>query len=130
MLFPGQGSDLSSANLEIGKPVQSENTENKNPGVIIRLVSVVVDVEFESGDLPSIYNALLVKRKQGGDLILEIQPVQQHLPGRLPLARSASRFREVERGAIGARGAKIPIVSVRREGVYVLDPTPDIVPDC
>ncbi len=53
--------------------MQSNNTEHKNPGVITRLVGVVVDVEFESGDLPSIYNALLVERKQGGDLILEIQ---------------------------------------------------------
>ena len=53
--------------------MQSNNTEHKNPGVIIRLVGVVVDVEFGSGDLPSIYNALLVKRKQDGDLILEIQ---------------------------------------------------------
>ena len=53
--------------------VQSNNTEHKNPGVIIRLVGVVVDVEFGLGDLPSIYNALLVKRKNGSDLILEIQ---------------------------------------------------------
>mgnify|MGYP002080134423 CR=1 FL=1 len=54
-------------------PVQTTYTVHKNPGVIIRLVGVVVDVEFESGDLPSIYNALLVKRERGGDLILEIQ---------------------------------------------------------
>ncbi|MEL7627231.1 MAG: F0F1 ATP synthase subunit beta [Anaerolineaceae bacterium] len=47
--------------------------ENKNQGTIIRLVGVVVDVEFESGNLPSIYNALLVKRRSGEDLILEIQ---------------------------------------------------------
>ncbi|MEL7645316.1 MAG: F0F1 ATP synthase subunit beta [Anaerolineaceae bacterium] len=53
--------------------MQSNNTEHKNPGVIIRLVGVVVDVEFGSGDLPPIYNALMVRRKQGGDLILEIQ---------------------------------------------------------
>ena len=53
--------------------MQTTYTEQKNPGVIIRLVGVVVDVEFESGDLPSIYNALLVKRERGGDLILEIQ---------------------------------------------------------
>ena len=53
--------------------MQTTYTEQKNPGVIIRLVGVVVDVEFESGDLPSIYNALLVKREGGGDLILEIQ---------------------------------------------------------
>ncbi len=47
--------------------------ENKNYGTIIRLVGVVVDVEFESGNLPSIYNALLVKTRSGEDLILEIQ---------------------------------------------------------
>ena len=47
--------------------------ENRNLGTIIRLVGVVVDVEFESGNLPSIYNALLVKRRSGEDLILEIQ---------------------------------------------------------
>ena len=47
--------------------------ENRNHGRIIRLVGVVVDVEFESGNLPSIYNALLVKRRSGENLILEIQ---------------------------------------------------------
>ena len=47
--------------------------EHKNNGRIIRLVGVVVDVEFESGNLPSIYNALLIKRRSGEDLILEIQ---------------------------------------------------------
>ncbi len=36
-------------------------------------MGVVVDVEFESGNLPSIYNALLIKRRSGEDLILEIQ---------------------------------------------------------
>ena len=42
-------------------------------GVISRLVGVVVDVDFESGDLPSIHNALLVKRASGQDLVLEVQ---------------------------------------------------------
>ena len=53
--------------------MQSNITEQHNPGIIIRLVGVVVDVEFESGDLPPIYNALLIKRKHGRDLVLEIQ---------------------------------------------------------
>ena len=47
--------------------------DTKNLGTIIRLVGVVVDVEFESGNLPSIHNALLVKRRSGEDLVLEIQ---------------------------------------------------------
>ena len=42
-------------------------------GVISRLVGVVVDVDFESGDLPEIHNALLVKRLHNDDLTLEVQ---------------------------------------------------------
>jgi F-type H+-transporting ATPase subunit beta len=53
--------------------VEFVQEEHKNNGRIIRLVGVVVDVEFESGNLPSIYNALLIKRRSGEDLILEIQ---------------------------------------------------------
>jgi F-type H+-transporting ATPase subunit beta len=53
--------------------VEFVQEEQKNNGRIIRLVGVVVDVEFESGNLPSIYNALLIKRRSGEDLILEIQ---------------------------------------------------------
>ncbi len=50
-----------------------DKEESRNNGTIIRLVGVVVDVEFESGNLPSIHNALLVKRRSGEDLVLEIQ---------------------------------------------------------
>jgi len=46
---------------------------NRNNGTIIRLVGVVVDVEFASGNLPSIHNALSVKLQEGEELILEIQ---------------------------------------------------------
>lgn len=47
--------------------------ENTNNGIIVRAVGVVVDVEFESGELPSIHNALIVKRNQQNPLILEVQ---------------------------------------------------------
>jgi len=53
--------------------VEFGQEENRNLGTIIRLVGVVVDVEFESGNLPSINNALLIKRRSGEDLVLEIQ---------------------------------------------------------
>lgn len=53
--------------------MDSAREDTRNLGTIIRLVGVVVDVEFESGNLPSIYNALLVKRISGEDLVLEIQ---------------------------------------------------------
>ena len=46
-----------------------------NTGKIKQIIGPVVDVAFD-GDLPEIYNALVVKRSEGDDLILE---VQQHL---------------------------------------------------
>jgi len=47
--------------------------ENKNKGIIVRAVGVVVDVEFQSGGLPSIHNALRVDRENKNPLILEVQ---------------------------------------------------------
>lgn len=47
--------------------------EKKNNGIIIRAVGVIVDVEFETGDLPSIHNALKVLRENHPPLILEVQ---------------------------------------------------------
>lgn len=47
--------------------------ESKNKGIIVRAVGVVVDVEFDTGDLPSIHNALLVLRENRKPLILEVQ---------------------------------------------------------
>ena len=53
--------------------IEQPNEEVQNQGVIIRVVGVVVDIEFPSGNLPSIHNALLVCRKHADNLILEIQ---------------------------------------------------------
>lgn len=47
--------------------------ESKNKGIIVRAVGVVVDVEFQTGDLPSIHNALRVVRDHKEPLILEVQ---------------------------------------------------------
>jgi len=47
--------------------------EKLNRGVIVRAMGVVVDVEFETGDLPSIHNALRVTKGYQKDLILEVQ---------------------------------------------------------
>jgi len=46
-------------------------TENK--GIIVRAVGVVVDVEFQTGGLPSIHDALKVNRLNTPPLILEVQ---------------------------------------------------------
>lgn len=47
--------------------------ESKNKGIIVRAVGVVVDVEFPTGDLPSIQNALKVNRAKQKPLVLEVQ---------------------------------------------------------
>jgi F-type H+-transporting ATPase subunit beta len=47
--------------------------KNKNKGIIVRVVGVVVDVEFPTGDLPSINNALVVADDHQHPLVLEVQ---------------------------------------------------------
>jgi len=47
--------------------------ESKNKGIIVRAVGVVVDVEFQTGDLPSIHNALIVIQDHKEQLTLEVQ---------------------------------------------------------
>jgi F-type H+-transporting ATPase subunit beta len=48
-----------------------------NKGIIKQIIGPVVDLEF-SQKVPQIYNAVEIKRKDGGNLVLE---VQQHLGG-------------------------------------------------
>jgi F-type H+-transporting ATPase subunit beta len=47
-----------------------------NKGKIIQIIGPVVDVEFKDNELPQIFTALVIKRKDQNDLVLE---VQQHL---------------------------------------------------
>ena len=47
-----------------------------NKGKISQIIGPVLDLEFEEGKLPGIYNAVKVKREDGSELITE---VQQHL---------------------------------------------------
>ncbi|MGC9469617.1 MAG: F0F1 ATP synthase subunit beta [Anaerolineae bacterium] len=42
-------------------------------GFVARVVGVVIDATFPSGDLPSIHNALRVQRDEGPDLVVEVQ---------------------------------------------------------
>src|SRR6185437_3615272 len=45
-------------------------------GQVIQITGPVVDIEFPAGQLPAIYNAVAIQRKDQDDLICE---VQQHL---------------------------------------------------
>jgi len=47
--------------------------DTKNKGIIVRAVGVVIDVEFQTGNLPSIHNALKVIQDHKPPLILEVQ---------------------------------------------------------
>jgi len=47
-----------------------------NKGTVKQIIGPVVDVEFEKQHLPKIYTALIIKRKDTNDLVLE---AQQHL---------------------------------------------------
>lgn len=48
-------------------------TEYKNLGKITQIVSVVVDVSFAGGQIPSIYDALIVNKDDGSKIVLEVQ---------------------------------------------------------
>ena len=50
--------------------------DNGNSGTVIEIKGVVLDVRFDGGDLPAIYNALEIPREDGTTLVAE---VQQHL---------------------------------------------------
>ena len=49
-------------------------TNKSNLGKIVQIISVVVDVKFES-IIPGIYNALKVKKNDGTELILEVEQI-------------------------------------------------------
>ncbi len=66
-----------------------------NEGVVARVVGVVIDAEFASGNLPGIHNALLVHQDDGGDLVLE---VQEHLDTRTVRAIAMSGTAGLRRG--------------------------------
>ncbi len=75
-------------------------------GQITQVVGVVVDAEFPKGNLPAIYDALIVKRKDG-DLVLE---VAQHLSETSVRAVALSTTEDLRRGeAVSGTGAPISV---------------------
>lgn len=45
----------------------------KNEGLISQIIGPVIDVEFQSGELPEIYNALRITKDDGTDVVVEVQ---------------------------------------------------------
>jgi F-type H+-transporting ATPase subunit beta len=71
--------------------------ETRNKGVIVRAVGVVVDVAFETGDLPSIHNALKVRRDQQKPLVLE---VEEHMDSKVVRTIAMGSTAGLRRGLI------------------------------
>lgn len=83
----------------------TEAVKIKN-GQITQVVGVVVDAEFEKGNLPSIYDALIVKRTTG-DIVFE---VAQHLSQTTVRAIALSSTDGLARGdEVVATGAPISV---------------------
>ncbi len=80
--------------------------ENTKTGKITQIVGVVVDVEFASGNLPAIYNALTLQH-EGNELTLE---VAQHLSESSVRAIALSSTDGLERGSkVTDTGAPISV---------------------
>lgn len=76
-------------------------------GSVTQVVGVVVDVEFEKGALPAIYDALRVNRKDGSLLVLE---VAQHLSETTVRAIALATTDGMARGdKVEATGAPISV---------------------
>lgn len=79
---------------------------SKNTGKIIQVVGVVVDVEFDKGSLPAMYDALTVKR-DGESVVLE---VAQHLSDTSVRTIALSSTDGLKRGDdVEATGAPITV---------------------
>src|ERR671930_946035 len=53
--------------------------QTQQVGKIVQIIGPVVDVEFDAGHLPEIYNALRIQAPRNGDTIDIIVEVEQHL---------------------------------------------------
>ena len=75
--------------------IKEEKLKKQIKGNIVRVVGVVVDVLFPSGELPGIHTALLVERDEMKPLVLE---VQEHLDTRRVRTISMSSTAGLKRG--------------------------------
>ena len=81
-------------------------TVKTKPGKVIQVVGVVVDVEFDGGDLPNIYDALTIG---SGDTMLTLE-VAQHLDEHTVRAISMQSTDGLKRGEpVQATGAAISV---------------------
>src|SRR5437867_11324395 len=85
--------------------------KSTDAGRIVQIIGPVLDVQFEEGHLPQIYDALVVKREGGSDVIAE---VQQHLGNNWVRAVSMAATDGLRRG-IDATATGAPITGADAE---------------
>src|SRR6267378_7540086 len=75
-------------------------TKQQNVGKIVQVIGPVIDVEFEAGHLPEIYNALhVVSDGKSGSAVLDvIAEVEQHLGENLVRAVAMKATDGMQRG--------------------------------
>ena len=78
---------------------QNEMNTKQPEGSIVRVAGVVVDVEFPSGNLPSIHNALHIESENHHGLVLE---VQEHL--------DAQTVRTIAMSSTGGLRRRVPVL--------------------
>lgn len=89
-----------------------------NKGIISQIIGPVVDVKFEEGKEPSIYNALEINLKEKGKLILE---VQQQLPGNIVRTVAMSSTDGIKRGTEvldTKKGISVPVGPLTRGRIF------------
>lgn len=65
-------------------------------GLLVRVVGVVVDVEFPSGDLPSINNALIIQGEDNSEVVIEVQEhIDSHTVRCVAMGSTAGLRREI-----------------------------------
>ncbi len=56
------------------------NAQREDFGVITRIIGPVIDVEFQGGKLPEIYDALEIETEGGAKTVLEVQQLLGKTP--------------------------------------------------
>jgi F-type H+-transporting ATPase subunit beta len=80
----GKAAQALEARVETKPPAPDHRGEARTvmtKGKVVQVIGATLDVEFPEGDLPEIYNALVIEMEDGGGKRRLVSEVQQHLGG-------------------------------------------------
>ena len=83
---------------------------SQNVGKVVQVIGSTLDAEFPEGNLPEIYNALIIETEVMGDKIRLVSEVQQHLGGNRVRAVALASTDGIKRGIpVADTGAPISV---------------------